>query len=156
MFLCEAVNIENSSGRKAGSAGMASSLASSLPVWPFGSLRGEEACLVGGGRAEAAGAAVAHIGALRATRPLYVRSRRPLVASLTRLTRCSITVYCTKREMPEIGSMGARAPEKEVDVDNAPTRGYQPQPVAPRRAPRCLAPVVGAKGGGLVAILNLT
>ena len=88
--------------------------------------------------------------------PLYVRSRRPLVASLTRLTRCSITVYCTKREMPEIGSMGARASEKEVDVDNAPTRGYQPQPVAPRRAPRCLAPVVGAKGGGLVAILNLT
>ena len=86
--------------------------------------------------------------------PLYVRSRRPLVASLTRLTRCSITVYCTKREMPEIGSMGARAPEKEVDVDNAPTRN--PSQLRRGAPPRCLAPVVGTKGGGLVAILNLT
>ena len=76
---CSCVNIENSSGRKAGSAGMASSLASSLPVWPFGSLRGEEACLVGGGRAGAAGAAVAHIGALRATVRALAPAPRRLV-----------------------------------------------------------------------------
>ena len=57
---------------------------------------------------------------------LYVSSRRPLVAPLGH----------QKREMPEVGSLGARAPEKEEDVDNAPARGYQPQAPASCTATR--------------------
>ena len=67
--------------------------------------------------------------------PLCERSRRPLDAPLTRRTRCSIAQYSTKTKMPEVGSLGVRDPEKEEHVDNAPRRGYQPQPVAPLSAP---------------------
>lgn len=67
--------------------------------------------------------------------PLYLSSRRPLVAPLTRETGSNIALYCTKAEMPEIGILGARAPKKEADVDNARKRGFKTQQVAPKRAP---------------------
>ena len=69
-------------------------------------------------------------------------SRSPDTAPIVDGPGCSIALYCTKREMPEVGSLGGRALEKEVDVDNARERGYKSQPIAPRRA----LPISRARG----------
>ena len=92
-------------------------------------------------------------------RPLCERSRRPLVAPLTRQTRCGIASYSTKAEMTEVGSYHGRefSLRRKKYMRIMPRNGAtSPSQLHRGAPPRCLAPVVGTKGGGLVAILNLT